>query len=131
MYATITPENKNAFQRMCTTCSLTDHILWYQARGACHTCPLACMPPAMHAPWPHMPPGHVCPSSHACPPATHAPQPHVTLAIYAPWACMPPGMHALRPHTPPGLACPPWTEFLTHASENITLSQTSFAGGNN
>ena len=25
---------------------------------------------------------------------------------------------------------PPWTEFLTHASENITLPQTSFAGGN-
>ena len=24
---------------------------------------------------------------------------------------------------------PPWTEFLTHASENITLPQTSFAGG--
>ena len=31
--------------------------------------------------------------------------------------------HALR-QTPP-----PWTEFLTHASENITLPQTSFAGG--
>ena len=26
---------------------------------------------------------------------------------------------------------PPWTEFLTHASENITLPQTSFAGGKN
>ena len=25
---------------------------------------------------------------------------------------------------------PPWTEFLTHASENITLPQTSFAGSN-
>ena len=24
---------------------------------------------------------------------------------------------------------PPWTEFLAHASENITLPQTSFAGG--
>ena len=24
---------------------------------------------------------------------------------------------------------PPWTEFLTHAYENITLPQTSFAGG--
>ena len=23
-----------------------------------------------------------------------------------------------------------WIEFLTHASENITLPQTSFAGGN-
>ena len=28
--------------------------------------------------------------------------------------------------TPP----PPWTEFLTHASENITFPQTLFAGGN-
>ena len=26
---------------------------------------------------------------------------------------------------------PPWTEFLTHAYENITLPQTSFAGCNN
>ena len=34
--------------------------------------------------------------------------------------------HALRQTPPP----PPWTEFLTHASENITLPQTSFAGGN-
>ena len=33
--------------------------------------------------------------------------------------------HALR-QTPL-----PWTEFLTHAAENITLPQTSFAGGNN
>ena len=27
-------------------------------------------------------------------------------------------------------ADPPWTEFSTHTSENITLSQSSFAGGN-
>ena len=33
-----------------------------------------------------------------------------------------PSMHWGRP--------PLWTEFLTHASENITLPQTSFAGGN-
>ena len=32
---------------------------------------------------------------------------------------------------PPGSRPPPWTEFLTHASENITLPQASFAGGNN
>ena len=25
---------------------------------------------------------------------------------------------------------PPWIEFVTHATENITLPQTSFAGGN-
>ena len=30
--------------------------------------------------------------------------------------------------TPPS---PPWTEFLSYPSENITLPQTSFAGGNN
>ena len=33
-------------------------------------------------------------------------------------------------HLPPPPA-PLWTEFLTHTSENITLPQTSFAGGNN
>ena len=33
--------------------------------------------------------------------------------------------HTLR-QTPPPL----WTEFLTHATETITLPQTSFAGGN-
>ena len=27
-------------------------------------------------------------------------------------------------------ADPPWREFFTHAAENITLPQTSFAGGN-
>ena len=29
-----------------------------------------------------------------------------------------------------GTPSPPWTETLTHATENITLPQTSFAGGN-
>ena len=34
------------------------------------------------------------------------------------------------PGTPPPEADTPlWTEFLTHAYENITLPQTSFAGG--
>ena len=40
--------------------------------------------------------------------------------------------------SPPEQASPPldqppspWTEFLTHASKNITLPQTSFAGGKN
>ena len=40
-----------------------------------------------------------------------------------PWDQAPPPDQA-HPH-------PLWTEFLTHASENITLSQTSFAGGKN
>ena len=30
-----------------------------------------------------------------------------------------------------GIPPPLWTEFLKHAYENITLPQTSFAGGNN
>ena len=47
----------------------------------------------------------------------------------------PPWLWAWRPLTrdqaPPGPGTPLWTEFLTHASENITLPQTSFAGGKN
>ena len=44
----------------------------------------------------------------------------------------PPGADPPGPGTTPHpRADPPlWTEFLTHASENITLPQTSFAGGN-
>ena len=34
--------------------------------------------------------------------------------------------------TPPrDQTSPPWTKFLTHTSQNITLPQTSFAGGKN
>ena len=52
------------------------------------------------------------------------------------WRCLVPGegrclipggvvsQHALR-------QTPLWTEFLTHTSENITLPQISYAGGNN
>ena len=81
---------------------------------------------------------------------THAPrQPHTTSNHAHPWqAHMPPGHHACPPatahpptmHAPPQLRTPPLprqprmpplsTEFLTHAYENITLPQTSFAGGN-
>ena len=40
------------------------------------------------------------------------------------------GMY-LVPGGVPGQVLPPlWTEFLTHAAENITLPETSFAGGN-
>ena len=75
-------------------------------------------------------------SCHACPPAMHAPH-HA-----CPLPCMPPAMHALPchahppPQTPPCHACPlpcmpplpnmsppPWTEFLTHTCDNITLQQ--------
>ena len=48
--------------------------------------------------------------------------PTVQLLIYC-WLVMWPAWHA-------GFPPSPWTEFLTHASENITLPQTSFAGGN-
>ena len=45
-------------------------------------------------------------------------------------AGIPPAMHAgIAP--PPTHPPPLWTEFLTHASENTTLPQTSFAGGKN
>ena len=82
----------------------------------CHTCPPAmhapwhACPPATHTPCQAMPPCHACPHHtcpHACPPATHGPT-----TMHAPLPCMPP-YHA----------CPPWTEFLTHASENFTLPQ--------
>ena len=49
----------------------------------------------------------------------------------------PPGTRPPWEQTPPWStpplgpdASPPWTEFLTHAYENITLPQTSFVGGN-
>ena len=39
--------------------------------------------------------------------------------------------HTPQEQTPIQSRHPPlWTEFLTHAYENITLPQTSFAGGN-
>ena len=46
----------------------------------------------------------------------------------------PPRSRPPRAGTPPGSSSPDqapplWTEFLTHAYENITLLQTSFAGG--
>ena len=95
--------------------------------------PLPCTPPAthaslaMHAPLPPMPPAMHAPH-HTHPlscmsPAMHAPLPHMHL-----WClpCMPPSPQ--MPHLPcmPPFAHPPWTEWLTHTSENITLPQTSF-----
>ena len=57
-----------------------------------------------------------------------------------PWARHPFRQVPPRPDTPwyqapprgrpPGADIPPLTEFLTHATENITLPQTSFAGSN-
>ena len=86
-------------------------------------------PPSNHA---HPPATTHAPSNHACPLATtHAPQqPHTHPPTPTPQQPrMPPCNHACHPSKPrthPSL----WTEFLTHASENITLPQTSFASGN-
>ena len=80
---------------------------------------LAVSPP-MHTP----PPPATNAPCHACPPATH---PHHACACHAfstlCHACpflphMPPATHILLRH-----ACPLWTDFLTHACENITFLQ--------
>ena len=108
-----------------------------------------CMPPSNHAPppatmhprQPHMPPWQWCmpPGNHACPLAT----------MHVPWQpCMPPSNHACPPTTmhtprqpcmlPSNHACPPWqprmpppVDRITDTCKNITLPQTSFAGGKN
>ena len=76
-------------------------------------CGILCMPPAtMHAPYNHAHPPQPCmpPINHACPPPTmHTPPP----TMHAPWQpCMPP------------------MNRMINRCKNITLSQTSFAGGN-
>ena len=57
---------------------------------------------------------------------------YLVLGVYLVW-----GVYLVPRGDVPGLGgvylprySPLWTEFLTHASENITLPQTSFAGGN-
>ena len=47
------------------------------------------------------------------------------------WHTSPPEQAPPGPDTPPEQEPPLWTEFLTHSCKNITLPQTSFAGGNN
>ena len=99
----------------------------------------ACPPTTMHAPLqpctspqqPCMPSPQPHPHSHACPPGNHAhpPQPHNP----PPQPCMPPN-HAYppQPRMPPWQSCmPPSVDRMTHTRKNITLPQTSFAGGNN
>ena len=124
----------------------------YHACPPCHACPLPCMlpchacPPAMHAPC-H---AHPC---HTCPPAMYSPLPCIppchVFPHHAPChACLPHHVHPTLPCTPPAMhaphACPLpqmshfphpvmhaplphmhplWTEFLTHACENITFPQ--------
>ena len=89
------------------------------------------MPPCNHAhpPQPCMPPcNHACPlCNHACPLATtHAPwQPctcPATMHVPPQQPCMPPGNHT---------GMPPPVNRMTNRFKNITLPQTSFAGGKN
>ena len=71
--------------------------------------PVGCVPPAH---WLYLivsARGHAC---HTFPPCHTYPPSHT-----------PPAMHTPLPCTPPGTHDPMWTEFLTHASENITLPQ--------
>ena len=120
--------------RMRTTSSLTvsHSVCWGHV---CHAYPPH-IASATHAP-PHC---HACHPCHACPPlpclpppTMHIPLPHMPPpAMYTSLPCMPP-YHACPSATPP-LPCTPHmptdpmhasprTEFLTHASENITLAQ--------
>ena len=101
-------------------------------RGAC----MACTPAGMHAlnpPSMHTLTGHACPFR-AHPQGMHtSPAMHTPAGTHAPRPCMPPrpctpiplgtlpGTHAPQPRTPPVTHAPLWTEFLTHASDNITL----------
>ena len=69
---------------------------------------------------------HACPPKKLCTPPpekiTHAPPKIMHATPLKKSRTPPPDNHAHHP--------PMWTEFLTHAYENITLPQTSFAGGN-
>ena len=92
------------FSRMRTAC--------FSVRLSCHAC--------LH---PH----------HAHPPTMHVPSAiHAHLCYAHPLTYMPPCHTCPLPRTPLFHTCPPptWTEGMTHACENITLPQTSFAGGN-
>ena len=112
--------------RMRTARSLTISHSICHACPPCHTC--LPTPPATHAPH-HAHPLPCMPLPYT-PPARYAPN-----AMHTPLPCTPPTMHTPPPHMPPPCMppChahpPPWTETLTHATQNITLPQTSFAGG--
>ena len=69
--------------RMRTAHSLT------VSRSICHTCPLPCTPPTMHAPHHAWPPAMRAPPAmhtpyHTCPPTTHAPLPCMSLCHACP-----------------------------------------------
>ena len=75
---------------------------------------------AMHTPQPCMPPV-------TSPPATHAweqtPSEQTPLGVDTPLRADPQTRHPPGADTPQEQTSPLWTEFLTHASENITLPQ--------
>ena len=137
--------------RMCTACSLTEshrknHTRPPHSNHAClppgatmHAPPeQPCMPPGAttHAPWkqPCRPPW----SNHTCPPD----QPHMPplgATMHAPLGATTHAPLGATTHTPLGTtthappsnhACPPMNR-MTNRCKNITLPQTSFAGGNN
>ena len=149
----LSPHTPPSLHAPCHTCpSFAMHF------PICHTCPsfamhppLPCMhaplspcmspwpctPLAMHAPhqpcmppWPWTPPAMHAPC-HTCPPAMQAPLPCTPK-----WPCTSP-CHAHmplchahpQPCTPSGHTCPP-CEQNDNKCKNITLPQTSFAGGN-
>ena len=106
------------------------------------TPPSPCMPPSPHTPLGMHPLHHACPQpqtlpgNHTCPLATtHAPL--ATTHAPHPWQpCMPPSNRACPPHQQPCMpprnhAHPPPLNRMTNWCKNITLPQTSFAGGKN
>ena len=109
------------------------HTVRCSGRLSCHahSLPLQHTPPVMHAPLPCMPlpctaPYHPWPPAMHKLPAIHAPLPHMPPATH-PLATHPPATHSPchacpSPHHACHVCMPPlWTEFLTHASENITF----------
>ena len=110
-----------------------------------------CMPFGNHAPPTNhaLPPQQPCmpPGNHTCPPKNHA-QPSPATMHALPQQCMPPCNHACHPsnhalpqqpymappatmHTPPKTTHTPPVNRMTNRCKNITLPQTSFAGGKN
>ena len=98
--------------------------------------PVGCVPPAH---WPYTVAvvstggGGMHAPCHACPPTTHAPC-HTCHPCHAhhPPPCMPPCHAHLHHACPPCHAhTPPPVNRMTDRCKNITLPQTSFAGGKN
>ena len=145
------PKSKSLIQTMCTSFS---EGYFCMAKQEC--IPVGCVPPThwlylivsektektMHAPpqiKPCMPPNkttHPQIKTHMHPlnKTTHAPPPNKTMhAPRSNHARSPPRSNHTHPTPPPGSnhACHPPVNRMTNWCKNITLPQTSFAGGNN